>query len=374
MDPQPGASGPESTTGPIRVTPPSGRRRRLVIIIALGLLIVVGAVAAIVAGRPAGDPGPGGSSTSPPSDGMGTDVPITVEGDRILRNGQPWWLLGYNSFVWSGNCGDEEERMSAEDVDAWFTSMRHDGHGAVRLFFFDGWDLDRLDAAVESAKRNDIYLTITLDDAIAGCGETDKDDAWYADQGERDTFRAHMTMLLERYRGETTIAWFEYFNEPDFADGRLREFYDEMGAAADAVDPDRLFSSGTIAPYAVGEDQDFLALNESPGVDIASLHEYDENEVESNHGPDTRANSAGKPVIVGEFGLYASESGDDCERDFAERAEQIAAKAEVYTTVEGYVGALMWAWQPGSDNASECEYGNLDVDAAAQDALRTFFP
>ena len=374
MDPQPGASGPEPTTGPIRVAAPPGRRRRPAILIALGLLIVIGSVVAVVASRPAGDRGLGGPSASPPSDGLGTDVPITVEGDRILRNGQPWWLLGYNSFVWSGNCGDDGERMSTEDVDAWFTSMRHDGHGSVRLFFFDGWELDRLDAAVESAKRNDIYLTITLDDAIGGCGETDKDDEWYADQGERDTFRAHMTTLLERYRGETTIAWFEYLNEPDFADGQLRAFYDEMGAVADEVDPDRLFASGTIAPYSVGEDAEFLALHESPGVDIASLHEYDENEVESNHGPDTRANAAGKPVIVGEFGLYASESGDDCERDFAERVEQTAAKIQVYATTEGYAGAQMWAWQPGPNNAAECEYGNLDVDTAVQDLLRTFTP
>jgi hypothetical protein len=373
MDPQPGASGPDPSTGPIRVTRPPGGRRRLVIGAALALLIVVGAVTAVVAGRQSAAPAGGGSTAAPAPDGLGTDAPITVDGDRILRNGQPWWLVGYNSFTWSGNCGGDGEGMSAEDVDAWFSSMRHDGHGSVRLFFFDGWDIDRLDAAVESAKANDIYLTITLDDAIGGCGESDKDDEWYADQGERDTFRAHMTTLLERYRGESTIAWFEYFNEPDYADGQLREFYDEMGAAADEVDPDRLFASGTIAPYSVGEDADFLALNESPGVDIASLHEYDEDEVESNHGPDTRANSAGKPVIVGEFGLYASEAGEDCERDFAERAEQAAAKIRVYTA-EGYAGAQMWAWQPGPDNASECEYGNLDVDTAAQDLLRTFTP
>ncbi|MDN5747702.1 MAG: cellulase family glycosylhydrolase [Pseudonocardia sp.] len=366
MDPQPGQSGPESTTGPIRVTPPPGRRRRIVIGVALVLLLVV---TAVVVGRERGVPGGG-----PAADDLGTDVSITVEGDQILRNGQPWWLLGYNSFVWSGNCGDEDERMSAQDVDEWFSSMRHDGHGSARLFFFEGWDIERLDAAVESAKRNDIYLTITLDDAIGGCGETVKDDEWFSDQGERDAFQAHMTMLLERYRGETTIAWFEYFNEPDFADGELREFYDEMGAVADEIDPDRLFSSGTIAPYAVGEDADFRSLHESPGVDIASLHEYDENEVESNHGPDARANSAGKPVIVGEFGLFATESGEDCERDFAERAEQTAAKAEAYTTIEGYAGALMWAWQPGPNNASQCEYGNLDVDEATQDVLRTFMP
>ena len=185
--------------------------------------------------------------------------------------------------------------------------MRHDGHGAVRLFFYDGWDLDRLDAAVASARRHNIYLTITLDDAIGGCGENDKDATWFADRSERDTYRNHMQTLLQRYRGDTTFAWFEFFNEPDDENGALRAFYDEMGTTADTIDPDRLFSSGTVAPYWVDGEDNFLNIHQSPAVDIASLHEYDENETESNHGPRVRANSAGKPVIVGEFGITARE-------------------------------------------------------------------
>ncbi|MBW0125280.1 cellulase family glycosylhydrolase, partial [Pseudonocardia oceani] len=292
---------------------------------------------------------------------------ITVEGDRIMRGGEPWWFLGYNSFVWSGDCGNDDEKMSAEQVDAWFQSMRHDGHGAVRLFFFDGWNLDRLDAAVESAKENDIYLTITLDDAIGGCGENDKEAGWFADQSERDTFREHMTMLLERYEGETSIAWFEYFNEPSYEGGALREFYDEMGAAADEVDPNRLFSSGTVAPYWLDGEDNFRDVHESPGVDIASLHEYDENEVESNHGPGVRANSGGKPTIVGEYGITA---GEGCDVDYAGRAELIRQKAEVYTdTSIGYAGALAWAWQPGTGG---CDISNLDEDETSQSAMREF--
>ena len=352
---------------------PVARRRgrgRIVAIAAAALVLVVAVVVTLVvttggeAARVPGAPPP------PPADGRGSDVPITVDGNRILRGGEPWWFVGYNSFVWSGNCGDPDERMTAEQVDAWFASMRHDGHGAVRLFFFAGWDTARLDAAVESAKAHDIYLTITLDDAIAGCGETEKDEDWFADQAERDAFRGHMVALLERYRGENTIAWFEYLNEPDVDVEGLRAFYDEMGAVADSVDPDRLFASGTIAPYE--SPVSFADVHASPGVDIASLHEYDENEVESNHGPDVRAGANGKPVIVGEFGLYASPEGDACERSFAERADQVAAKVQAYTTIEGYAGAFAWAWQPGGDDP--CEYGNLDADGASQDVLRTHVP
>lgn len=312
-------------------------------------------------GPPAEEGGDASSGTADPA----AMPPITVAGDQILRGGEPWWFLGYNSFVWSGDCGNDDEKMSAADVEQWFSEMRHDGHGAVRLFFYDGWDIERLDAAVESAKRHKVYLTITLDDAIGGCGENDKDASWFADQSEREVYQAHMEMLLERYRGETTFAWFEFFNEPDYEDGALREFFDEMGAAADVIDPDRLFASGTVAPYWVDGEENFLDIHESDGVDVASMHEYDEGEVESNHGPGVRANAAGKPVIVGEYGITA---GEGCDSDFASRADRVADKAQAYTG-DGYVGAFAWAWQPGGGG---CELGNLDADSATQDVLREF--
>ena len=359
----------DPSTAPIPAVRRAGRGR-FVAIGAAALVLVVAVVVTLAVTTGSDGARVPGASPPPPADGLGSDAPITVDGTRILRGGEPWWFVGYNSFVWSGDCGDPDERMTAEQVDAWFASMRHDAHGAVRLFFFAGWDAERLDAAVESAKAHDVYLTITLDDAIAGCGETEKDEDWFADQAERDAFRGHMVALLERYRGENTIAWFEYLNEPDVDVEPLRAFYDEMGAVADSVDPDRLFASGTIAPYE--SPVSFSDVHASPGVDIASLHEYDENEVESNHGPDVRAGANGKPVIVGEFGLYASPEGDACERSFAERADQVAAKVQAYTTIEGYAGAFAWAWQPGGDDP--CEYGNLDADGASQDVLRTHVP
>ena len=292
---------------------------------------------------------------------------ITVEGDQIMRNGEPWWFLGYNSFVWSGDCGDDDEKMTTDDVEQWFSGMRHDGHGAVRLFFYDGWNLDRLDAALESARQHNVYLTITLDDAIGGCGESDKTAAWFDDRSERDVYRNHLETLLDRYRGETAFAWFEYFNEPDYEDGALRQFYDEMGAAADTIDPDRLFASGTVAPYWVDGEDNFADIHSSPGVDIASLHEYDENEIESNHGPKVRANSAGKPTIVGEYGITA---GAGCDSSFGSRAARVADKAVAYTDTDaGYAGAFAWAWQPGGGG---CELGNLDADVDTQAVIEEF--
>lgn len=318
------------------------------------------------------------ASPQPPFTAPDGSLPaIAVAGNQILRNGVPWWFLGFNSFTWSSDCGLDDEAMSTADVDAWFSSMRHDGHGAVRLFFFPGWSIDRLDAAIESARRNNIYVTITLDNGIEGCGAEEKTAEWFADKAKRQVYIDHMTMLLQRYKGNSTIAWFEYFNEPGWADGALRPFYDEMGALAHTIDPTRLFATGTIGTYAVDGDDNFRTLNESPGVDIASLHEYDADEVESHWGAEALANAAGKPLIVGEFGIYASRTGtgdpgdgQSCQMNLEQRAVRMQEKADVYIDVNrGYVGGLAWAWQPGR-TLDECVTGNLHDDLPVQEIMR----
>jgi hypothetical protein len=100
------------------------------------------------------------------------------------------------------------------------------------------------------------------------------------------------------------------------------------------------------------------------------LHEYDEDDPESHHGPSVRANAVGKPIIVGEFGIKASDE-TRCPLSFADRAERIATKLQAYTTVPGYIGAFAWAWSLG--NGEECSY-NLAYDTRSQRVLRTFQP
>jgi hypothetical protein len=334
------------------------------IVLIMTAVLVLGAVIAASARSGATYLPPAASATSTPPSAM---PPITVSGDQIQRDGQPWWFLGYNSFTWSGNCGLPSELMTEQQVDSWFASMRHDGHGAVRLFFFNGWAIDRLDAAVAAAHKYNIYLTITIANANGDCGEIKKTDQWFTNADDRNVYVQHMTMLLKRYKGDTAIAWFEYFNEPAYYGGALRTFYDEMGGIARSIDPTRLFSSGTIAPYGVGGDANFLTINQSPGVDLASLHEYDYNEVESHHGPVARLNSDGKPVIVGEFGV-TDYKDTACKTDLAQRAARTRAKAQAYIDIDGYAGAFAWAWQPGAPS-NACTIG-LDQDPAIQEVLR----
>lgn len=355
------------------------------------VVALVAAIVAVVTIRALSDHGPAGSDqetaasgatpppTAPATTAETTTPPggtpaITVSGDRILRNGVPWWFLGYNSFTWSANCGHPEELMTQDQVDQWLSSMRHDGHGAVRLFFFRGWNLDRLDALLAAAERNNVYVILTIDNALPDCGEERKTAQWFRDPQQATDYAAWMTTLLQRYKGNTTIAWFEYFNEPGWEDGGLLDFITRMHDIAVTVDPDRLWSSGTIAPYAVGGPDNFRAINESSAVDVVSLHEYDFGDAETHLGPLTRENAAGKPVLVGEFGVInfnADVAG--CQADVAERADRVRRKAEAYITVDGYVGALAWSWQPGS-TVGKCASPGVDQDQQVQDLLRTITP
>jgi hypothetical protein len=252
--------------------------------------------------------------------------------------------------------------------------MRHDGHGIARLFFFQGWDLGRLDAAVASAARNNVYLAITLADGNADCGEVAKTTAWFEDASARASYIAHMSMLLTRYKGNHAIAWFEYFNEPTYADGRLRSFYDDMGDVARRIDPTRLFSSGTIAPYSLGGSANFLDVSRSAGVSITSLHEYDFEESESHQGPPTRANSAGKPTIVGEFGVIdPTMSAGDCRAVTDRLVQRVRRKVESYLNTPDYAAVMAWAWQPDSAPAG-CPQAAINTDETVQDIFRVAAP
>ncbi len=323
-------------------------------------------------GAPAGDSAQAAPDDAPPAAPVGVSLPVTVSGNRILVGDKPWWFVGYNSFTWSGDCGTPQELMSADQVDSWFASMRHDGHGAVRLMFFPGFNPSRLDRAVAAAKRNNIYLIVTLDNGVEGCGVTKKDSAWYADPGRQEDYVRHLTAVVQRYRGESAIAWFEYLNEPSWADGALRTFYDRMGSVAHGIDPGRLFGSGAVAPYWFQGNENYLSVNQSPGVDIASLHEYDITEAESHHGSSAVANAAGKPLIVGEFGVFDPDKArTDCAGDLSSRPARVQAKVDAYLNITGYVGALAWSWQPGFVDG--CITGLAD-DPATQEVLRNSKP
>src|SRR5215218_8844486 len=103
-----GPNGPHGTEPIPTFTYDPGKQRRpmgLIIGAVVGVLVLVGGALFFVmrgGSTPTPTPGPipGGAAAAAPG-------AITVQGDQIMRDGQPWWFLGYNSFVWSGDCGED---------------------------------------------------------------------------------------------------------------------------------------------------------------------------------------------------------------------------------------------------------------------------
>lgn len=282
-------------------------------------------------------PTPNPPTAPPPAGSMPW---ITRDGTRLMRSGVPWWFVGYNSFVLTANCGHPHERMDEAAVDRLLDQhMRKDGHGMLRVFFYRGWNLQRLDHLIKACKRNNVYIMLTLDDAIGGCGASNKGEGWFKDDAAVGGYRAHMTAMLTRYRDEPTIAMWEWFNEPKWYNGAFLNFVNNMGPIARQLDPNHLWCSGTMPPYSLGGNDNFKKLNESQYIDVASLHEYDLNEAPSNHFRPSIDNAAGKPTIVGEF---SAKGGS--------REAMVKRKLQAYIGEPRCCGALFWAWYGDTHN------------------------
>jgi hypothetical protein len=169
------------------------------------------------------------------------------------------------------------------------------------------------------------------------------------------SYLAWAQTVASHVKGNGTIAWFELQNEPHVQDEDgsctesssataegagevLRRFVDVTGAAVKAVDPCRLISLATIGtrgdcgskdgPYTYCHQldssctSDWQYVNESPAIDLVNLHDYSYHYpadptqraqfyvgwTDDNHVRLAEANHIGKPLYVGEIGMYAPPS------------------------------------------------------------------
>ena len=97
---------PETDSIPTFTYEPGKRRKPTGLIIGavVGVLVLVGGALFVVLG---GESEPTPASPTPDVAVAAAPGTITAQGDQIMRDGEPWWFLGYNSFMWSGDCGED---------------------------------------------------------------------------------------------------------------------------------------------------------------------------------------------------------------------------------------------------------------------------
>ncbi|MGH3586373.1 MAG: cellulase family glycosylhydrolase [Pseudonocardia sp.] len=273
---------------------------------------------------------------------------VQREGTRLTVDGRAYRFVGFNTYVLFG-CGHPEENIDDRAREEFFAGLRPGG--VLRIFLLPDTDLADFDEVVHDAGRYGQRLVVVLGDHHGECGSTPKDDEFY-ESGFRDEYLDWVRTVVPPYSDVPTIAMWELMNEPRTTDtDTLRAFFDEAGGLVHELDPNHLVSSGTLQPDTLGGLDAFTTLSASPGIDVVSLHEYDAVDDVSHHlGPALDAAEAvDKPLMVGEWGLYAGLPGAGPVRDtpcysVQERAEVAEAKLRGYLDVPGVAGALYWSY------------------------------
>lgn len=256
-------------------------------------------------------------------------------------------------------------------MDAFFATLRPGT--MLRIFYLPGHSLGQMDRLVATARKYNLKIMPVLADGANGCGDTGHDDGWYAD-GYRGTYLNWLRTVVTHFKDEPVIGMWELVNEP--IDGNLdalRRFFDTAGGTIHAIDRHHLVSSGTQPPWAYHDVSGYQYLGGSPGIDVLSMHEYDMVPRASCHtDPALQAATAvNKPLIVGEYGVYASPGGDPGEkfngyacRSWGDRASVVKSKLEDYYSRPGIAGTFYWSFTQ-DENGRGCNlsvYGNTPND------------
>jgi hypothetical protein len=305
----------------------------------------------------------------------------------LVLDGRRFRYLSYNAFTLTG-CGRADEIPSEAEIDSFFGSLRP--NSLVRTWLFMNTDIERFDAIVGIASARGQKLIPVLTDDFGACGDPEgsKSDSWYAG-GYRDRFMPWLREVVSHYRDEPAIGMWELVNEPGSArwlacsrtrsckTRDIRGFFDAAGGEIHRLDPHHLVESGAHAPWVYGGARGWRYIHESPGIDVTSVHEYDMRPGASPHLPGavTQADALGKPLILGEVGIFASLHGDRTKVmngnrciSFAARVTMFRAKldATFRTTIDG---VNVWNWMPR--NKHECRIETYPGDPLVA-TIRTY--
>ena len=224
-----------------------------------------------------------------------------------------------------------------------------------------------------AAEKYNQKLILTLADGRSYCGEWDgyngsdgsgKQSSWYS-SGYKTNYVPWVKQVVTRFASSPSVGMWELINEPGDTDNTtLKAFFNDVSTTIKQLDPNHLISSGSWAPWAYGGQSGFQSIHDVPNVDVGSLHEYDYdynngNTIVSPHfAPAINAmNALNKPLIVGETGINAADSG--CRTNRTQRRDAMRQKFQQYLA-GGAAGVFVWTWQAANVTGCELNFGPND--------------
>lgn len=288
------------------------------------------------------------------------------KGNKLMLNGKAYQCAGINSAALSG-CGSGDETFSDEAIDALFASLPD--NVLVRTWAFPGNNA-HTDKIIKAAERNNIKLILVLGDQNGSCGDAgDKNEEWYT-SGFRGDFLTHVKDMASTYKSSPAIGMWEMLNEPTMWNAsveHIKSFYNEVAMELKKADPNHLVATGSWAPWAYDGPEAFQSIHNSNYIDVGSLHEGDQDIVESWHFGDAMQamKALNKVLIVSDISAEGGDAG--CFYDKAGRAEMMKSKFDLY--LEKEAGAALASYLVNGVSG-ECS-NRFTVDDPIMDVIKT---
>ena len=323
------------------------------------------------------------------------------DGRQFTVDGKPFRFVGFN--LYDAAASDRyscrpASRIPPEDLEDHFRWL-HDEAGVTVVRFWayqtytdGGRDYSAIDRVVAAARATGIRLIPVLEDGPGDCstGEpgvplAEADGGNWFSQGYREpygsariSYRDYVRAITEHYRDEPVVMAWMLVNEAETSardeQGRsvLVSFAGDVAGLVHSVDRNHLVTLGTQgngAPGASGPD--FLAVYNQTDLDFVEVHDWARHGAGSDSdtdalpgaGPDGSlpavdsstctsstapvacsfaiAAQIGKPLVVGEVGITATDAASR-----GRRAELVRAKAQAAFDA-GASGYLVWHYGTG---------------------------
>jgi mannan endo-1,4-beta-mannosidase len=335
---------------------------------------------------------------------------VARSGSSLTLDGAPYHFVGHNNYQLTSvpgafTCGRAQSDAAVDQI---LQNAKDAGATVIRSWFFQSYfrgagnSYAPFDRLLTKAAAKGLKVIGVLVNHYADCEPSAgkrKDEAFYdtgyksAGWGYPQSYRDYAVAVADHYRSNPTIAFWQLVNEAEApaangtcnttieANGHqraanvLRRFVDDVGAAVHAADPNHLVSLGTIGAGQCGTaGSEYEYVHASPGTDVCEYHDYlkalQPLPGDQLNGFELRrwqCNGLGKPLVVGEAGIWASIAANGTQGSaitpatLQRRADLFSAKLDA-AFASGVAGYLLWEKIPdASDSAYNLSHGHYGV-------------
>lgn len=302
---------------------------------------------------------------------------VKTRGVQLMLNGSPYYANGFNAYWLMYLASDPSQRNKISSV---FQQASNHGLNIARTWAFSdgGYQplqyspgsyndqmFQGLDFAIAEARKYGIKMVLSLVNNYENMGGKKQYVEWARSQGQsinseddfftnpvvKGYYKNHIKAVLTRrnsitgvaYKDDPTIMAWELMNEircPSDQSGRtVQAWITEMASYLKSIDGNHLLEAGLEGFYGQSKPEsnpnfnvgtDFIANNQIPGIDFATVHSYPDQWISSSgyedqisflgrwlneHIQDAQ-NTLHKPLLFAEFGISTkSYGGNSTPRD-----------------------------------------------------------